>query len=428
MEIEVIGLSGEFASGKTLMGLTICPEGTLLIDLEKSAGTYAGSLGVKHREDFPVYLQAKHPGGYKSIDVFVAFCEYLDKIQPGEYRVIMVDPISDVEQGLVDWVKANPKHFGRTSNQYDKASGLLWADVKAHWKILLAGIASKCESFVFTTHMRNVWKGSSPTGKREPKGKDTLEELCSLYLVMNRLPVKRTGKPPAKPAAIVRKSRLVSMSMVDGEMEMVPTLPPRLPIATPKAIRDYIANPPDPKKLKKSEVVVEEGLSDDDKLLIQREIAMANAEAAEAQSSRLQMAQNAAERQREIRERQQARAAASPGSATTKQVAAESQDKPHVDEPSQVEQPAEPQESPETAEANNDSHMSVWFGELTGKESREELLQMTRDARDALKITPEVWATILGKRKVSSLEGLKDDQIAQMYENMRRKIHGIAKK
>jgi hypothetical protein len=444
LDIEVIGLSGEFSSGKTLFGMTICPEQTLLIDLEKSGGTYAGSLGIKTRVDFPVYLQQKHPNGYKSIDVFVAFTEYLKSIPSGEYRVIMIDPISDVEQGLVDWVKANPKHFGRTPNQYDKASGLLWADVKAHWKIVLAGIASLCETFVFTTHMRNVWKGSAPTGRREPKGKDTLEELASLFLIMDRRPDPKTGKPPAKPAAIVRKSRLVSMTMVDGEMDMVPTLPPRLPVATPKAIRDYIANPPDPNKLKKAETAPEQEMSEDDRLLIQREIALANADAEEARSSRLAAAEDAARRQREIRERassaaESAAVAESP-SAKTKQEAAKAQDAVKADsEPEPEPEPVaevkadpepelEPEPEPQVAETPSGSHMDPFFPQLSGQESRDELLEMVTDARAALKIPGSVWASILGKRKAATTEDLADDQLAQMYENMRKKIVSAAAK
>ena len=173
MDIEVIGVSGEYEAGKSLFALSIDPKRTRYDDFEKSGGTYSG-LNIATRVDWPTKLLKMHPNGYKPLDAFVAWRDEIRATEPGQYSVIAADPISDIEQGLCDYVMANPEEFGRTLAQYQKSGGIYWGDVKAYWKRVLSDLAARCDTFVFTSHMRAVWKGSTPTGRREPKGKDTL--------------------------------------------------------------------------------------------------------------------------------------------------------------------------------------------------------------------------------------------------------------
>lgn len=277
--IEVIGGTGEYESGKTTFGLTICPgPETLYYDFEKSGASYEADLGFT-RVDVPAEMQRRFPKGYKPVDVFNWWLSHVRSLQAGQYRVIVADPASDIEQGLADWVAANPKHFGKTPGQYIKMSGIMWGDMKSYWKAILADIAARCETFYFTTHMSNVWKGDRPSKERKAKGKETLFEMASLYLRF-----ERKKDVNAVPSAVVLKSRLSKITInedsEDGEVVSVPLLPPRLPKATPAAVRKYMNNPPDYSNLKPEELVGENKLTEDEKLLLRAEIANAERDTA----------------------------------------------------------------------------------------------------------------------------------------------------
>ena len=277
--IEIIGLTGEYASGKTLFGLTIDPKHTLVFDTEKSTGTYSG-LGFT-RVDLPAEMQRAFPKGYKPIDTFQWWWNYVKALPPGKYRVIGLDTASEIESGLADWVSANPTYFGRTAAQYVKMSGVMWGDVKELWKAILSDLAARCETFYFTTHLTNVWAGDKPLpGKRKAKGKETLMELASLYLHMERKPDAQ-GNRPAKPAAIVLKTRLAhTVLRDDGEIQILPILPPRLPAATPAAIRQYMNTPPDYSALKPEEQAPEHAMTEDERALLALSTAEAERDAA----------------------------------------------------------------------------------------------------------------------------------------------------
>jgi len=215
-------------------------------------------------------------------------------IQSGRYRVLGIDTVSEIEDGLVDWVNTHPEEFGHTANQYRKMEGLLWGDVKSYWKRLLSEVMARCECLVFTAHMRQVWQGSTPVpGQRRPKGKETLKELASLYLLLDRKPKPGEPKAPAKPSGIVLdKMRLVHFDRERQEMQ--PVLPPRLAEATPDAIRQYILQPPNYAKLRKGEQAVAEEMSEDERLAIQASIAENQAVAAQAELSRVELMKRAA--------------------------------------------------------------------------------------------------------------------------------------
>lgn len=160
--------------------------------------------------------------------------------------------------------------------------------MKTLWKAVLSDLASRCQTFVFCAHMANVWQGDRPTGKRKPKGKETLMELASLYLLMERK-TDKDGQTPAKPAATVLKSRLVHTSFDTETMEvkLIPCLPPRIPVCTPKDIRDYMNSPPDYSALKPEEMVREEKLTAEERELIALQKAEADRDAEQMRLERL---------------------------------------------------------------------------------------------------------------------------------------------
>lgn len=284
-KLEIIGLTGEYASGKTLFALTIDPARTLVFDTEKSAGTYE-SLGFS-RVDLAKLTDRK------PIELFGHWWAGIKRVPAGKYRVGVLDTVSEIESGLADWVEQHPGDFGHTKGQYDKMEGLFWGDVKELWKRILSDLASRFETFVFTAHLRNVWEGGRPTGKRAPKGKETLMELASLYLHLERKPDDK-GRVADKPSARVLKTRLARTAVDDaGEITIKPILPPYLPEATPAAIRKYIEQPADYTKLKKSELLPEERLSDDQRLAMQATVAEANRDAEQAKLSRMELMRQA---------------------------------------------------------------------------------------------------------------------------------------
>lgn len=273
---EIIGATGAYQSGKTHFCVTICPgPQTKVYDFEKSAKPYE-SLGFE-RVDVPAVMLANYPAGYKPVDVFLWWLADVRATPPGKYRVIVADPVTDIERGLVDWVNANPQFFGHSAGQYARMSGLMWGDVKDYWKLILTDLAARCETFAFTTHLGAEFKDNQATGRQRPKGKDTLMELASLYLWLERKK-DAAGNMPAKPSATVLKHRLsfLRVDPVTGDVDTRPAVPPRLPVATPAALRQYMLSPPDYENLSESERAPEVVMGDEERLRL--ELAKAEAE------------------------------------------------------------------------------------------------------------------------------------------------------
>ena len=254
INIPTLGVCGEFGCGKTLFGLSIAPgthaEGhpfagknrTLVIDAEKSSATYT-SLPFD-RIDVPDELMKRHKGTYTTIQMYEWLRDTLQKVEPQRYDVIFIDPITDFDSGLTDYVKKNITNFGMTPNQLQKAPGLLWGIVKEQWNLLLNQVATRCFTFVFSAHMGQVFVGGVPTPKREPRGKETLMKLSSLYLELIRKPDK-SGVKPAKPAGKIIKGRISEhqFDAASGEIRSVELIPESMPECTPAALRMYIKTP-----------------------------------------------------------------------------------------------------------------------------------------------------------------------------------------
>ncbi len=298
--IPIIGGTGDRGHGKSKFGLNICPGNrtTLVYDLEQSSASYEGEyerIGVPfdridvQRTMYDVKLpNGTHPfrKGYKDVDMFKWWWEHILAIPAGKYRVIMVDPVTDLESGLVDWVDANPAYFGHTAGQYASMSAVKWGDVKALEKRILSDICARCECFYFTAHLgAEFGADKKPTGKKKMKGKETLFELASLYLWFDRSPDAK-GARPNVPNAMVMKGRQERAELIDGEVVSYSILPPRLPVATPKAIRDYFKNPAGKGTLKDGEKVKEEtAMSADDRLKLEVAKAEAERDAAQARAA-----------------------------------------------------------------------------------------------------------------------------------------------
>jgi len=424
LEIEVFGATGEYQAGKTILGLSIAPgthpaghpfagqPRTLVLDMEKSSGTYAGT-GCK-RIDVPAEMLKKFgQKPYGAIDVFRWFNEDLiGSVAAGQYDVILADPVTDIESGMVEFVKTNCQSFGLTTNQIQKSGGLLWGVVKDFWKQILLKLSSRCRCFYFTAHMRDVWAGDKPSGRREPKGKETLMELSSLYLLLERKPDK-DGRVPAEPSAIVLKQRLADTVIQDGQLRIVNLMPPRLPVATYMSICRYIASPPDYGKLKDGELAPEETMSADDRLRM--EVAKAEAER-DSHASRLAIIQRQGELQAADRA---ARAAAPAASDQSARLQAERTEKKAANAAAEAAKAAEAAEaaaasSKESGGASNDS----------GGGKPPSLIEQAFNAAGAPPPPTPPWEPLASQEMVASIAGaIRDlkfsrDTVAALCERM----------
>ena len=268
---KITVVSGEFGCGKTLFALTTGHpmEKVVIFDVENSAYQYE-DMGFDRVDLLALVKEEK--SDWKPEDLWEVFVREIQSLETGRYDVIALDPISELEQGLTTWLGQHPEEMGKTRAQYQKSGGLFWGDVKSLEKRVLLDIASKCEMLIITAHMRDRWKGQRPTGDRERKGKTTLTEVADLELVL-----KRTGEQVI-PSALVAKMRWIWINPKDPT-DIRPALPPRLDVATWKAIRAYSENPPKWDSLKPEEKVQkQELLSEDERLILKAEIARGQAE------------------------------------------------------------------------------------------------------------------------------------------------------
>ena len=276
--IEILGVTGDIDSGKTLFCAGIDPPNTLFLDFENSSGEYL-SLGFD-RIHIPSVMSKKHPDGYTQRMVAAYVIDLIKNLPHNKYVVIVMDPVSDFEVGFVEEVKSRHKEFGfATQKSFSDMGGVFWGKVKEELKMFMLQVAAKCETFCFTTHLRSEFKSGRSTGRKIPKGKETFFELASLYLWLDRS-ANEHGEKPRIPRADVLKSRLAHTSFVDGVFEAIPMLPPRLPECSAAEIRKYILSPPDYGQLLPSEMVVEKELSEEDKLRMEMVISENKKEAA----------------------------------------------------------------------------------------------------------------------------------------------------
>lgn len=352
MRIPILLVSGEVNSGKSLFGLTIDPNcrepigenkpTTLVYDNEGSCEPYVGGLNFDWRDvrravaeglhmmqaapdkDDPLWRQTlltkPDVKDSPSASLFRAWYMHLLTVKPGYYAVGFVDTFTPIQDGLVEWVRRHPEAFGRSEAQYKQASAMfLWPDVKTVLSYILAtDCRLRFETFVMSVHLKNKWSGGSKTGERIAEGLDVLEKLATLHLELDRTPAAKGRDAPRLPSAIVKKERLVRFS-ADGDM---PILPPRLPEATPAAIRAYIAKPPDFSKLKADERLPDISLTDDEKLQIQAQIAADNRASEEAKVSQIEIMRKAAGAQAHVQAiPAQATTATTPEMATPTQIA-----------------------------------------------------------------------------------------------------------
>lgn len=276
--IPILAVTGERFSGRTLLVSSIHPLETLMIDLNRSSETY--SIPYKRRFDPYSDWQAQdvlaagdHPQRPGAVDIFLWFRRTCEAIQPGQYAVLAVDPIMDIEAGLADWMQQNPHESGRTAQQYARCPELLQTDMVNWWKTFLTQLSTKVQTIAFTADTSRCQASASSAGNNPLPAADhhndatdtidtpdTLFDLATLHLHTERRPTL-SGRVNGAPAARVLKSRLARTTTRGSDVQHLPILPPYLKVATPNTLRKYIRRPADYSKLKKSERIPQDALS-----------------------------------------------------------------------------------------------------------------------------------------------------------------------
>ncbi|MCE5209002.1 MAG: ATP-binding protein [Chloroflexi bacterium] len=309
---EITIVTGGYGVGKSTfaLGTGATPERTLVVDFEKSQSAFAKQLPLDYI-DMQAVMANGYPKGYKMLDLYTSVVVKIDEklTERGKYDVLILDNASPLEDAILAYVERNPAEFGHTSGQYNSMSGLKWGDVKAKYAQLLTRWGSKVGMIFIVVHLRDKWTGNTVQkdmyGKpvQEPKGKETLDQLSSLFVWLEHGPM-------SIPAAKVLKCRIdrkvyVSdteyppegvpadyLAELNGEpgIVSVPVLPLRLPKCTWPAIREYMRNPADLVNPKPGESLTEKELSEDDRLKLRAIISHNESEVANVERMKLEAA------------------------------------------------------------------------------------------------------------------------------------------
>lgn len=383
-DIPVIGLTGPKASGKTLWASTIDPEHTLMIDCEMSSASYS-AIPYAERVDL---FEELHAAGKEPtpLNAWLLVKEKVESADPAKIRVVAIDPWDFVQNGFVEWIRNNPEQFNHTKGQYEKMSGMMWGDAKG-WLHMWLGMQAKRlnhGTFVLINHLGLVWRDGKPTKKDKAKGLDTIYQLASLYLRLERPVDPGSGKMAVLPTGITAevaggKSRLVKQDFKDGVLTLVPILPPQIPDCTPQKIRDYIGAPAGAKKqLSEKEKYKPAPLSEEEKLQAQEQISENERAAAEAKLSQMELMAEVGRRQAEA-----------------EQVTAP-----------KVEAPAEAPVEAETPEATPEVSIQ----------------EQVEQQRKELGIDDAAWKTVLSKRQVTATADLSVADAREISDKLHAKL------
>jgi hypothetical protein len=305
---EIVVVTGSYGTGKSTftLGTGAPPERTMVVDFEKSQRSFAQQLPIKY-VDMQAILSEKYPNGYKLLNLFDETVRELDAVENGKFDVIVLDNASMLEEGILAYVEKNPQEFGHSAGQYTSMSGLKWGDVKTKYAQLLTRWASKVKMIFIVVHLRDKWVGNSvvkdPFGKpvQEPKGKETLDMLSSLFVWLEHgpggIPAARVLKcrmdrkvfisDPSNPPIDIPSRYLAELNTEPGLVSL-PILPLRLPKCTWPMIREYMRNPADLANPKPGEMPTDAQMSEDDRLKLRSIISMNEAEKAAVDKIRLE--------------------------------------------------------------------------------------------------------------------------------------------
>lgn len=405
LKIRTMAATGDFGTGKTLLGAMIDPWRTLLLDIESSGTT----LNLPFKRHSVLYDELEVGQGRQiptPEEAFVWWRDSILSIEPGEFTVVMTDPINEIQAGCYDYVYNHPELFGRTKGQYDKMTAMVWGDVKTYLDQLIGQLSRKIETFYYTLHLGQKWVAGKPVeglkGKRA-KGSDVFRKMADLLFVLDRPVDPATGKQADKPRGVcagpIGKSRLSHADPMTGKIQ--PILPPSVTGLDPAKIRQYISSPPDYARLKKDEKVQVQEMTEDDRLEVRREIAEAEREREELMNLRIEKADEARRRNTQARQDSSDKTAAEQAMAAAEEKSAIQNGVASKDMPTQAKQSSATAQGMQLGRADRKAIIIDGAKKLWGK-----------DARKNLEAT-------LKKRGAEKFDDLTDDQVIEVHQ----KIH-----
>lgn len=275
---QLVVITGAKGSGKTSLALSYLPPSKVgrlaVIDNENSANNFRQNL-MDMGKDFGLYLNTMErfknlPGDDDLLsrisvgkmpwagtseqnaftDYFKYIVEQINQIPVGKYDCLVIDTGEKLESGMSAYVESNKKVFGITDTGYGK----IWSNgVFPLYANLIQGIYDRgISTVIMNFHLKNVWQDRRPVaGKVSHSGKKILYQLSSLMIWL----VNDGRNPNGEPAGLILKERMGKVGITeDDEWEIKTMLPPRLPVATWKEIRRYMAEGYDIRNPKSTEV------------------------------------------------------------------------------------------------------------------------------------------------------------------------------
>lgn len=232
--IPIISVGGESDAGKSLFCGTITPGSAIAFDFSRTLVNYAKTLGIECIDMVDV-LHTELGDNYSMKVAYEVFIDKAHEVPVGKYDTMIIDPITDIEEGFVDYFAATKhSHYGfETPGKFKRTKGVFWGFCRNSWKRVLLSLAARVQVLAYTKHMRSkVDEDGVPIeGEREMRGLSTLSEIASLELVLDRSHGRRI------PSATVTKSKVIQW--MDGECIDI-VIPRKIAECTPQAIRDLI--------------------------------------------------------------------------------------------------------------------------------------------------------------------------------------------
>lgn len=207
---------------------------------------------------FPVLelAAAKKGANYTDQDLFNVFTEILNGMPAGRFNTAILDNIGPMEAAFAAEVKRSPATYGcNPANVSAGRYGGANPGVKFLISRVIAALNAKgITTIVVTAHVGAVWINGVPVlNKFNAKGSEAWQQAALMTLAL----VPGNG---VAPAGIVIKEAFGQMEFDAEKGDFTPkrVLPTKLPVATPAAIREYIANPISDRPALPEEIATEE--------------------------------------------------------------------------------------------------------------------------------------------------------------------------
>lgn len=271
-----------FIGGKRGMGKTYLaaqaenPALTVLFDFDEEKGR-----GLHDQLHFGAYYPVTSMvANQGALALWNQFEKLIKELPEGKFTTAIIDNVSPLETAMSAEVLRDPAFYAKRYGMVQKnivEGGFGGPKGAVNYMVsdrISAPLHAKgIKLIIATAHVKDDF---NKKGKKNLKGADRWHEIGILTLIL--IP-NRTA--PFPPAALVVKEQLGSMSFdpATGEFTITRRLPQRLPVATFRAIRDYLDSPVNLSAPEDEEVPTSEEANPYDDELSKEQIALMRVEA-----------------------------------------------------------------------------------------------------------------------------------------------------